>query len=133
MLWQGKFSKKSSKGIFLGYDPCGKHKWRVLLSNGQITKSHDVVFDEDKFPQSFKQNTPSSSNMIEEEELPSSKENDLPLSTTSEEQPCDNLNSTTQISTKTPRKPGWEIKVTSNKASKTVSADLDKSNILKTK
>ncbi|MBW0503219.1 hypothetical protein O181_042934 [Austropuccinia psidii MF-1] len=70
--------------------------------------------------------------MIEEEELPSSKANDLPFSTTSEEQPCNNLNSTTQMSTKTPRKPGWEIKLTSNKAPKTVSADLDESNILQT-
>ncbi|MBW0510065.1 hypothetical protein O181_049780 [Austropuccinia psidii MF-1] len=127
MLQQGKFSKTSSKGIFLGYDPCGKHNWQILLTNGQISKSHDMVFDEDTFPQPFKKITPSSSNMIEEEELPSSKANNLPFSTTLEEQPCNNLNSTT------PRKPAWEIKLTSNKAPKTVSADLDESNILQTK
>ncbi|MBW0509146.1 hypothetical protein O181_048861 [Austropuccinia psidii MF-1] len=133
MLWQGNFSKTTSKAIFLGYNPCGKHNWRVLLSNGQITKRYYVVFDEDTFPQPFKQNIPSSSNMIEEEELPSSKANYLPFSTTLEEQPCNNLDSTTQISTKTPRKPKWEIKLTSNKAPKTVSAELDEYNILQSK
>ncbi|MBW0499104.1 hypothetical protein O181_038819 [Austropuccinia psidii MF-1] len=117
VLQQGKFLKTSSKGIFLGYSPCGKHNWRILLTNGKITKIHDVV----------------SSNIIEEEELPLCKTNNIPFSTTLEEQPWDNLNSTALILTKTPGKPGWEIKLTSNKAPKTVSADLDESNILQTR
>ncbi|MBW0585008.1 hypothetical protein O181_124723 [Austropuccinia psidii MF-1] len=133
VLREGKFSKTSERGIFLGYNPCGKHNWRVLLTNGQITKSHDVIFDEEMFPQPFRQNTLNSSNMIEEEELPSSNTTDSPSSTTSKKQTCDNLNSSTQISTETARKPGWEIKLTSNKAPKTVLADLDESNILQTK
>ncbi|MBW0478824.1 hypothetical protein O181_018539 [Austropuccinia psidii MF-1] len=99
----------------------------MLLTNGQITKIHNVLFDKDTFPQPFNQHALNSSNMIEEEELPLCKTNKIPFSTTMEEQPCDNLSNTA------PGKPGWEIKPTSKKAPKTVSEDLDKSNILQTR
>ncbi|MBW0548123.1 hypothetical protein O181_087838 [Austropuccinia psidii MF-1] len=97
VLRQGKFLKTSSKGIFLGYDPCGKHNWQILLTNGKNTNSHNVVFDKDTFPQPYNQHAPSSSNIIEEEELPLCKTNNIPFSTTLEEQPWDNLNSTAPI------------------------------------
>ncbi|MBW0519089.1 hypothetical protein O181_058804 [Austropuccinia psidii MF-1] len=71
--------------------------------------------------------------MIEEDKSPSNKAIDSPFFTTPEEQPCNNLSASTQISAKTPGKPGWEIKLTSNKEPKTVSADLDESNILQTR
>ncbi|MBW0460747.1 hypothetical protein O181_000462 [Austropuccinia psidii MF-1] len=132
-LQQGKFSKTSSKGIFLGYDPDGKHKWRILSTNGKITKSHNFVFEQDTFPQPFNQHAPNASNMIEEEELLLCEMKNIPFSTTMEEQPHNNPNDTAPSLIKEPGKPGWESKLTSNKASKTVSADLDESNILQNK
>ncbi|MBW0476500.1 hypothetical protein O181_016215 [Austropuccinia psidii MF-1] len=44
-LQKGKFEPMSRKGIFLGYDS-DKHNWRIMLENGEIIKSHDVVFHE---------------------------------------------------------------------------------------
>ncbi|MBW0581592.1 hypothetical protein O181_121307 [Austropuccinia psidii MF-1] len=44
-LQKGKFEPMSRKGIFLGYDS-DKHNRQIMLENGEIINSHDVVFDE---------------------------------------------------------------------------------------
>ncbi|MBW0552302.1 hypothetical protein O181_092017 [Austropuccinia psidii MF-1] len=52
-LQKGKLDATSRKGIFLGYDP-DKHNWQLMLEDRKITRSHDVVFNEDKFPNLLK-------------------------------------------------------------------------------
>ncbi|MBW0476427.1 hypothetical protein O181_016142 [Austropuccinia psidii MF-1] len=59
--------------------------------------------------------------------------NNIPFPTTTEEQTHKNTKDTVPSSIKAPGKPGWEIKLTSNKAPTKVSAELDESNIIQFK
>ncbi|MBW0465842.1 hypothetical protein O181_005557 [Austropuccinia psidii MF-1] len=108
-LRKGKFETTSRKGIFLGYDS-DKHNWRIMLENGKVIKCHDVIFDEHIFP------GPPHTSKIE-----SSSNNDDSNSTNN----CPAIIPTT--------KPGWDYKLTSNRAPKDILAHINESNILSSK
>ncbi|MBW0496166.1 hypothetical protein O181_035881 [Austropuccinia psidii MF-1] len=123
----GKFSPTATKGIFLGYDNY-KHNYRVMLPNGKITYSHDVIFDEEKFPWPPSEMSIVPSSMANEDYFltatSSNSSNPMP-SVVSEEE------ATVQKSSlSAPRRPGWDILLTSNIAPKNISSNLDQGNIL---
>ncbi|MBW0541438.1 hypothetical protein O181_081153, partial [Austropuccinia psidii MF-1] len=133
-LRKGKFEPTSKKGIFLGYDS-DKHNWRIMLENGKIIRSHDVVFDEHLFP----------GNPIKEDEhqdLIQYSDNYSVADIVDHEHigqiESPHNNNDSNSTNDSPRiiptsKPGWEYKLTSNQAPKHVSADIDESNILSSK
>lgn len=47
---KGKFDKRSSKGIFVGYEPNGNTIF--IFESGKIIRSTDVIFDELNFKNS---------------------------------------------------------------------------------
>ncbi|MBW0541547.1 hypothetical protein O181_081262 [Austropuccinia psidii MF-1] len=141
-LRKGKFDVTSMKGIFLGYDP-DKHNWRLMLENGKITKSHDVVFNEDEFPKPPEVHGPCSDltlNNDNEVDTTFTKHHDNNYNVTEElrhhieacESERHSISSDSSLTIQ-PNKPGWDYRLTSKQAPKHVTTDINKSNILTTK
>ncbi|MBW0518241.1 hypothetical protein O181_057956 [Austropuccinia psidii MF-1] len=134
-LRKGKFEPTSRKGIFLGYDS-NKHNWRVMLENWKIIKSHDVVFNEQIFPGApvkesvHEDSIQYSDNNSVTEIFNHEHVSQIHLSHNNDDSSCINNTNDKPPASITLAKPGWDYKLTSNQASKHVSAEIDKSNIL---
>ncbi|MBW0496965.1 hypothetical protein O181_036680 [Austropuccinia psidii MF-1] len=96
-----------------------------MLPNGKITYSHDVIFDEDKFPSPPSKMNIVPSSMANEDyflNATSSNLNNPVPSVVNEEAPAQ------QSSQSAPRLPIWDILLTSNIAPKKISSNLDQAN-----
>ncbi|MBW0528533.1 hypothetical protein O181_068248 [Austropuccinia psidii MF-1] len=141
-LQRGKFDSTSKRGIFLCYDP-DKHNCCLMLENGKITKSHDVIFNEDEFPKPPEVHNFCADLTLNNDDGVNSiftKQHNNTCNVTEELthhiENCDSENiSTSSKSSHTiqPNKPGWDYKLTPNQAPKHVTADIDESNIILSK
>ncbi|MBW0472497.1 hypothetical protein O181_012212 [Austropuccinia psidii MF-1] len=126
----------SRKGIFLGYYP-NTNKWWIILENGKIIKSHDVVFDENVFigpPEG--ENTNSNSTQYRDYDIvtkliENEYTNQIELSHYSENCNSEDIGVSNKsfpniLLTKT----GWDYKLTLNQAPEHVSAKIDELKIL---
>ncbi|MBW0538398.1 hypothetical protein O181_078113 [Austropuccinia psidii MF-1] len=114
-----------------------------MLEDGKITKSHNVVFNEDKFPKPPEVHglcNDLTLNSENEVETIFTKHHDNNCNVTEElthhieacDSECHSIRSDSSLTIK-PNKPGWDYRVTPNQAPKHVTAEINESNILTTK